>query len=95
MLPYHPRVDTGYTEVMERTCHELFDLVEPASNTCIELARGADKLEKAWRVHLNRGVANESRKLLGVSLWPRDDEAHPMFPAVRRGVDHSTYEFSD
>ena len=77
---------------MQRTLHEFLKLIEPASNTSIELARHADEIEEAGRVHLGRGEAGQLRKLLGVRLGSRDDEAQPVFWSSRWRVDHSTDE---
>ena len=77
------------------TLNELLELIEPASNTSIEPARRADEIEEAGRVHLGRREDGQLRKLLGVWLWSRNDEAQSVFRSVCWRVDHSPDELSD
>ena len=82
-------------EVVQRTLHESRELSEPRSNGSLEFARRTDETEEAGRVHLDRGVTGQIRKLLGVFLWSCDDKAQPVFRTVRRRVCHRIDELSD
>ena len=89
------RVGVGSAEVMERALHELLDLVEPAANMGVELARRADEVEEAGRVHLGRGDVSQLGELLGVPLQPCDHEAPSVFGPVRRRLDDGIDECPD
>ncbi len=70
--------------------NELFQMVEPPSNTSVEFAWRQDEIEETMCVRLLLGMIGEALQLPGV--FPRSGyyESQPMFRFVGRLVDHGT-----